>query len=280
MQSLPSKVQLKQEPYKRVLNDIQQSLEEFKEPTVKVHEFFTPEYKKPNKFLYAEELRKQIELNKIKAQKEKKIDNGYPKDNEEFSGYPNRIQTPKSLRRAAEQEKMKILKNDLKDQIEQRKLAKQVQSSLELQKVKKILNTDIEKFEDSKSTKFLQKESEKNILTQSWSKAIKSKNMGSNIFNPVIEPIKSKDFELNRRLDYEKSGSYANFKKDLNDNYKEALDWKKKDEDEKSKELFFEEKIKKIIEDVKRTKCLERKNHSKKIPKVGIILGGRKHYLL
>ena len=310
MSLFPSKAQLKEERYKEIIDKSQQDFYIPKEvPTKPAPEFFVPEYKKPNASVYAEELQRQMDYNKRKHARER-IESKSPGISEDYSGYPNRPQTPRTIRRALELQGMAKLKTDLETQIVSKSLAAQSRKGLEQQSIKNILQKDIESLEESNSSFIIHKENEKKKLTESWSQAIKNKNMRSNIFNSQnIKPnyyFSNKESNKESEKDSIEEKLFIAKKEPVsslvhshsksngitfssidessilpNTHSRVALGHKGRYmEDKTPDEKFFEEKIKKIIDKVKYPNSTEKMLKPKDFPSnYRIIQGGRKHFL-
>jgi hypothetical protein len=130
----------------------------------------------PDKKNYARQLIQQIE-EKHKKKLEDIMEKNKPAISESFHGYPNRPQTPQTIRREREKIRMQSVKEALEQQIFAKKSQK---NSIRVKEIEseKIQNIQIlKKIEEENMQKLNKKTYEKEILTESWEKAKKSRNL-------------------------------------------------------------------------------------------------------
>lgn len=186
----PSPDQLQEKSFRHVLEKIERRYVS-ERPTPQPpqdHEFFTPNYKAPDQSQYILTLKSQIQQ-KHQKNTEEWLQRHHQWISTDYSPYPNRITTPKSLKRQREKVKMLEFRKALDSQL--------LEKSAEIEKTRKqdqiksqnLVKADIEEFHQYNIKKKSKEELDKSILTNSWGLA--SKN--SIDFNTVsqVSPVNS-----------------------------------------------------------------------------------------
>lgn len=278
MKWMPSSDQLKTEPYKKFMEEInEQRVYDKKTASVEKKEFFVSTYKEPNRKQYLEDLKSQIESKAHKKQEEK-VERKSPGICKDFSGYPDRPVTPKLLKRQAELQTMKKLKHDLDNQTAYVTNQSKVIEIQEKEKIDTILIEDWKKHQEYEDYKKNKKNNEQYTLTESWNKSInlKKKSRSTNIENP-------KD-ALNTRTSYNQQQSHVSFpnpnKSPLITNIREeSIAFYDQDLANDKKSLsVIESKINKILDAARNLRNEQSNFMIISRPKVSIINGGRRHY--
>ena len=261
---------LQNEKYDEIITNLEKSLEAKMNTEASPIDTFLKFSSKilPNKKSYAQELVKQMEED-LKKKEAEKLERLKPAIAEDFHGYPNRPQTPPKIRREREKNVMNQVKIALENQIfyknSQRKNSKNQEIENEKSKNLEILK----KIEEDVVAKQNKKKLEQEILTNSWQKAQKTKELKSQIesiekgFNPRSKSIISREEPVVLNQSEYKSDSLGTL---LADSPKK-VDYKQraaqiKEEINIRHQKSYQYKIKQLLNDAKSNRCINSKSLS------------------
>ena len=255
---LPDPEQLTQAPFTRIIEKIQRRAgNNGKERTSPEKEFFVPEYKTPDKQNYIKTLQEQILHNNSKNSEEK-LSRRAPWISNDFSPFPNRQTTPKDIRRQREKSKMILLKKDLDQQLFEKSIRNDQKNKIEHQRIKSILDNDIQEFHDFEKFKYDKEKSERIILSEAWGQALSSRHK-----------------TLNRVL-HDRSDSPDREWKKSEDNVMKKVQ-EGNETSGKLRKNILDKRIEQILSEARRSH--HEKNFSSQFKSTNqIIKGGRKHF--
>ena len=171
----PSPDQLHEKPFRHVLEKIDKRLvsERPIPQPLQDQEFFTPNYKPPDRSQYILTIKSQIQQ-KHQKNTEELLQRHHQWISTEYSPYPNRMTTSKSLKRQRERAKMLEFRKVLDSQL--------LEKSAEIEKARKqdqaksqnLVKADLDEFHQYKNKKKAKEELDKSILTNSWAQASKN----------------------------------------------------------------------------------------------------------
>ena len=161
--------------YEKVIHELQEKIDA-KTDSAENFNFGAIEKPKTNKNHYAEELKKQIEAKKFQKELEK-AERFKPAISESFNGYPNLPSTPKNIRRQKELQKKKNWREDLASQLLAKKNDLQVSLNKKIEIERKTIDEEALKMTEEKYKKIKKKEIEKATLVNAWNLAQKAKEL-------------------------------------------------------------------------------------------------------
>lgn len=208
---------------------------------------------------YAKELTRQIEEKRERMYLEKGEHNK-PAISDDFHGYPNIPQTPEKEKRQKEKIRMKIIKEELDQQVLNKFLQNKQFRIQEIESEQKINTEIMRKTDEVQREKKYAKGLEKELLTSSWQNAQKSKEIETQ-----LQSIEFKGFNPRSRSVFGKDDSISPQKTGISDKFSvensviteiKPTDYftkaeKLKTEIDEKYQSSYQFKIKKIMEEAK-----------------------------
>ena len=180
--------------YERVIETLEQRISAKNEIPESEFAFQVTEKSPINKYIYAQELKRQIEAKKHQKELEK-VEQTKPAISEDFYGYPNLPQTPRKLKRERELQQKRAIREDLTQQL---LLKKEEEDSVKFNRLeyeKRSNKEDIFRMHEDTDKKVLKKAKEKEILVSAWGLAQRAKELQDALDSSVRKKLLSKSVD-------------------------------------------------------------------------------------